>query len=344
MGILVDLLPCFKDKPENIATRGLHAILKHREGLTGFQEILTEKCGWRVPIHTVNAQVNLGVNGQPDLEGLSASGDRIFLGEVKFWAGLTKNQPLSYLSELAPGGLLLFIVPKTRRQAVWDELRRRVPDRLDESAFKFRTQNKWLALLSGQDVLECLIGRAIGSGSKELAADIVQLASLWCAYDVPDLPPISDEFATTSLLPRILSGLNDIPGKIANAAIEQLKAERWQPAKKTAPGPYANLKIGKLRGWVIFSQENWKAYEMSPIWFETHRDHNPDFDGWDVVERVFASHAGRTKSLSSKKYNEYAGCICTPLRLRANVAEPDVIEGILDELRSIKDSIETLPT
>jgi hypothetical protein len=49
--------------------------------------------------------------------------------ENKFWAGLTSNQPISYLQILAKQShptLLLMVVPQKREQAVWGELNRRL--------------------------------------------------------------------------------------------------------------------------------------------------------------------------------------------------------------------------
>jgi len=49
--------------------------------------------------------------------------------ENKFWAGLTDNQPISYLKQLAKytqPTVLLVVVPEAREQTVWRELIRRL--------------------------------------------------------------------------------------------------------------------------------------------------------------------------------------------------------------------------
>jgi hypothetical protein len=51
--------------------------------------------------------------------------------EAKFWAGLTENQPVTYLrSSLDSGqpGCLLFVMPAARLETVWPELVRRTRD------------------------------------------------------------------------------------------------------------------------------------------------------------------------------------------------------------------------
>ena len=64
----------------------------------------------------------------PDLAAFDKQGAEQVLVEAKFWAGLTKNQPVPYLRRLPQDRptVLLFVAPAMRRDRLWDELRNRV--------------------------------------------------------------------------------------------------------------------------------------------------------------------------------------------------------------------------
>jgi len=62
--------------------------------------------------------------------GLEGAAARVFV-ENKFWAGLTANQPVAYLEQLAgceQPSVLLPIAPAARAQTLWRELTRRLRD------------------------------------------------------------------------------------------------------------------------------------------------------------------------------------------------------------------------
>ncbi len=65
---------------------------------------------------------------RPDMWGLADSQPRVFV-ENKFWAGLTDNQPVSYLKQLAAytqPTVLLVIAPAARERTLWRELTQRL--------------------------------------------------------------------------------------------------------------------------------------------------------------------------------------------------------------------------
>jgi hypothetical protein len=65
---------------------------------------------------------------RPDMWGFEGSLPRVFV-ENKFWAGLTDNQPVNYLGQLAAYSkptILLMVAPAARQHALWRELQRRL--------------------------------------------------------------------------------------------------------------------------------------------------------------------------------------------------------------------------
>lgn len=117
----------FATQPENLATEALAYLLTHHaEAASAFEAHARRwnpKLGPVLPFRTQG--FGIGDGAIPDLIGGSASDNRgPLLVEVKFWAALTKNQPVTYLRRLADDGtgLLLFLCPEERCRYLWDEL------------------------------------------------------------------------------------------------------------------------------------------------------------------------------------------------------------------------------
>jgi len=117
----------FTNQFENVATEGLAHVLGSNEQL---RQVLLQYLNTKIDL-THYLQQDFEISTQftdsndssiPDLALLFGSGK--LLVEVKFWAKLTKNQPLTYLQKLnkADGECLFFLVPKLRIPSLLNEL------------------------------------------------------------------------------------------------------------------------------------------------------------------------------------------------------------------------------
>jgi hypothetical protein len=111
--------------PENVATEALAFILRGNEYLR--QAVLRFLEGLGTPLLEVvsfSSQQSEKSAARPDLRGADKSGAPVLFIEAKFWAGLTDNQPVTYLNDLpADRPTALFVLaPETRRQLLWREL------------------------------------------------------------------------------------------------------------------------------------------------------------------------------------------------------------------------------
>ena len=61
---------------------------------------------------------------RPDMVGYNTQGEEVFLCEMKFYAGLTPNQPLGYLTRIQRnhGQGLIFLCPSQRKTSLWTKL------------------------------------------------------------------------------------------------------------------------------------------------------------------------------------------------------------------------------
>jgi hypothetical protein len=158
--ILAHLALSLNPHPENIATEALGYILKRsvdaREALLAF---LTQ-AGIHIEGPLTFRTQAVGTSGdRPDLVAIDAKSNEALLIEVKFWAGLTENQPGAYLKR----GTLLVVCPAQRVNFLWSELGRlcaadghpltnpRLALR-DTWIAEVETQ-KWLAITSWRELL-----------------------------------------------------------------------------------------------------------------------------------------------------------------------------------------------
>lgn len=129
--LLAKLAPMFAVQTENVAVEALGHILSGsepaRRALSDVVRAGGAEVGRIVRVHT---QATGEERARPDLAGFDGRGDERVLIEAKFWAGLTANQPMSYLERLPDQqpSALLFVAPAARVESLWAELRRHVSE------------------------------------------------------------------------------------------------------------------------------------------------------------------------------------------------------------------------
>ncbi len=122
------LVTQFSTHPENLATESLNFILRRSSvAKQAFLQYLERAGIDPASVLTFQTQMVGQDNAIPDLVGLNAEGQPIVIAEAKFWAGLTDNQPLTYIRRLPADvpSVLLFIAPAMRFTTLWPELQQR---------------------------------------------------------------------------------------------------------------------------------------------------------------------------------------------------------------------------
>ncbi len=118
----------FSSHPENVATEALNYILNHSSvAQRAFLQFVAQANVELPDTLLFRTQAVGDDDAIPDLVGTDSEARQVFLIEAKFWAGLTDNQPVTYLKRLPSqaDGLLLFIAPALRFDTLWTELLRR---------------------------------------------------------------------------------------------------------------------------------------------------------------------------------------------------------------------------
>ena len=123
--LLAHLYPRIKGSQEDVATFSLAYILEQSSELNKtFTRLISDKLGYDLkdPLHYTCQDAD-STHGRPDIAGYK-DGMLSILCEAKFYAGLTDNQPVSYLKRLIAecGDGLVFICPENRIASLWDKV------------------------------------------------------------------------------------------------------------------------------------------------------------------------------------------------------------------------------
>jgi len=113
------------DRTEDVAVEALGFILSRSDSARrALRDILQEE-GLSIPELTDAATQLSGEEGaRPDLVVWGQDRAERVLIEAKFWAGLTENQPNTYLARLPRDehpAILLFIAPESRLETLWPD-------------------------------------------------------------------------------------------------------------------------------------------------------------------------------------------------------------------------------
>jgi hypothetical protein len=109
---------------ENLATESLVYIVGQSPvAKRALLDFIHHHLGLKLPETVVFRSQESGSDGSiPDIIGITSDGKLAVIIEMKFWAGLTDNQPVSYLKQLPLGEPAVFVLvgPPQRLSNHWD--------------------------------------------------------------------------------------------------------------------------------------------------------------------------------------------------------------------------------
>lgn len=178
--LLGHLFSHIRGSAEDVATMSLQYLLTYYEVLGDcFNDLLSELFNCSVgKIITYECQLTGEELERPDMSGKDADGNEIILCEAKFYAGLTSNQPLTYLERLRKenGKGLVFICPKDRAISLWDTLLDKCKEQDIQKVNEFcvSVSGTNMAIVSWEEILSKMT-RVADVHDKSALADIEQL-------------------------------------------------------------------------------------------------------------------------------------------------------------------------
>ena len=348
-------------RAEYLATESLGFILVRSEPCRSTVRDLAARCGAAVDEGLVyRTQVSGDDKAFPDVEGGPAGGDPQVILEGKFSAGLTDNQPRTYLRRLMPlaDGILLFVVPARRFMALWPEIRARCSDDgieahdgVNEKELRAaRTSSGHIiAMISWRELLGRMSGAVAAAGEVRVGEDIAQLAGLCDLQDLGVFTPILREELDDLSVSRRMRDYYQLPKDIIAAAVRASFATKGNLTEGFSPPRYANyFSLGTRGAYLSIDPDLWARYEWGPLWFGFQ-------DGWwhairrDQWPRM-VTKLGSLGTQSNDPLNRSLLLVTPPdgrsiigVQLSVGVERERVIEDAVARLRRIHELLEGWP-
>ncbi|MQF67588.1 hypothetical protein FIM07_04010 [SAR202 cluster bacterium AD-802-F09_MRT_200m] len=338
-GLLAHLTKNFAPHPENVATEALGHILAHsasaRRGLssilsgTGIEEDLSYR----------TQQAEGDALARPDLTGRDTQGRNIVLVEAKFWAGLTDNQPNTYIEMLADDmpSTLCFLIPQERMTSLWPEICSRASDTgfnitmEHDGEYKSASLggNKHLLMTTWTTVLAAIETVATSSGETLTLSDISQLRGLCEEQEAEGFLPIRPgEFGPEA--PRRILGLTNVIDQVING-LAQAETISLSGLRAT-PLRYGYRRYFDAMPAVLphnfgfeYNLELWRQYEH-PVWLWGHQAYG------SLARRGFEDYE---RSVPSRLIREDSGDIFFRINLPVGAEIDEVVRNITLQIQEI---------
>jgi hypothetical protein len=288
---------------------------------------------------------------RPDIWGFADNEQARVFVENKFWAGLTDNQPVSYLRRLATGSqptVLLLIAPAAREQTLWREL----VGRLDEAGISISARTvapgvaicgatqlgPILALTSWTSVLSLLEHEAVDDPAAR--GDIIQLRALCDSADNEAFVPASKEQVSDQRTAAFIVQL----GAIVRAAVDLAVTQNVLSVKGTRPtssweyiGRYARVAGDEGAGaWIGIHFGFWRAHGVTPLWLVFQEN---EFGRAAEVRRLLEPWAPENRILVIN----FDGGIAVALGVPTGEEKESVVRALVRQLSAIAQVLNVLP-
>lgn len=340
--------------PENIAVEALgHILSSSKAALRAIEDLLKAGGADIGRISHARTQASKEKRGRPDLSGCDENGEECMLIEAKFWAGLTENQPVTYLKRLPTDkpAALLFVAPLARFETLWDDLLGRVRksdmylgavEKKDENLWVTQVEGKHcLMLTSWNALLESIAVRASRDQDSCVEANIRQLLGLTERMDKDAFLPLrSAEFGPE--FPRRVLGLQ----RLTKDVVKRVRAKEWVDMSGLRGRPPWSwyMRLSGAGTWFGVSLELWARAQSrdTPLWviLEPWRGNNTLTANFEVVRRKILSLPQK----SQLGIFDEGEKIYIPIDLPVGVEYDTVLDAVVKRLEDIARLIDSPDT
>lgn len=355
----------FSKSPENLTTEALCYILNRSIAANSAFVRLVSQAGVTLPsnlkfetqIHTSDKYLSdepeersgNSSSFRPDFAGKDTTSKRVVIGEVKYWAGLTDNQPVTYLKKFPESSVLIFIAPSRRLTLLWSELIRRCKEsgleprptiNIDDD-FKLTTFDKYpiLALTSWRKVINSIKHAVEAEGDADALSDILQLQGLCDRMDETAFLPIQSEELTSDIGKRILQYC-DLVDEITEALVNSGVASTKGLQKTSWSGVTGRYMIIHNHGCLLhFNSHLWTNYGGTPIWFQIQKA--------ETAKKWFFASEAKTKLIKFEmeepsRLIHIEDRLYVPLFIPIGVEKNDIIKSLLKQIQEVIDILATV--
>ena len=276
--LLAHLYSRIKGSQEDVATLSLQYIISVNEKLNeAFNRIIGDSAKVDIGTDITYSCQSVGENSErPDMSGVDRDGKEVILCEMKFYAGLTSNQPNSYIDRLIKEGgkALVFVCPEQRRMSLWSKVkelcREDDKDLSEEAGYRVNVNGVAMTVISWAEIIE-ILRRTAASSAVEALPDIAQLSGFCEMMDSTAFIPFSSEDMGPEIARReeryfqVIDRLFDtiMSNKEIKASSKGLKAS---PSRV---GYTRYLRIDEYTVAIMYNRTAWtsKTSVETPFWF-----------------------------------------------------------------------------
>ena len=335
----------FSQSPENLGTEALCFILgKSRAANQALSRFIAQS-GAKLP-ETLNFETqSQGEESEiPDLIGKDNEGREAVIGEAKFWAGLTGNQPVTYLKRLKKrgGAVLMFIAPEMRFATLWPELLRRtkeakiVVSAIENESHIYRTarveEDQVLMLTSWRALLNVMRAAVEAEGDQNTLSDIEQLFGLCERMDSEAFLPLRSEELSSGIGKR-LTQYPDLVDRVTETLFaEGLISLKGLKATSIRDGYGRYMVMHDFGCMLQFNTRLWGKYRETPIWLnvmDTGGKH------WSYSERIRERLISLEAEEPTRLILENGKWTFIPLYMPVNEEKDRVVESLVRQMREI---------
>lgn len=273
--LLAHLYTHIRGSQEDIATISLQYILSQSVELkAAFTKRIGDSLGVKLPELQYACQASGKNKERPDMSGTDAYGNELVLCEMKFYAGLTKNQPSTYIERLKEedGKGLVFICPNARIISLWTKIKELCVDYTVEkvSDFCISVDGIRLAIISWSEILE-LLHKTAAAVAVECLSDINQLEGYCAQMDSDAFIPFSPEDLSADIsrkaeryyevIDKIIELLCD--DETLETSLKGLKATAYRK------GYTRSIYVDEFAITLNYDRDLWKSNSSveTPFWF-----------------------------------------------------------------------------
>lgn len=331
--LLAYLVSRFPGNMEDTATETLRHIFDYSDAsLEALNDVVQSGVRGVNPLTAVKTRL-IGADGtKPDMVGFDENGVERALIEVKFWAGLTSNQPNAYVNRLPADGpsVMMFLAPEDRIRWLWPQLKERLAKEFgtlvevdsERKSLRVGDTGKHLMIASWGGLLDSMAARAADNDESGVGGEIRLLRSLAKYADEGAFKPIhkGEEFGADSEI-RLRQYR-----RLIDAATEMGIEQGWANRKglNRTPRSYGYGRYIRIHGLVLWFGVNVDQFEKTgdtPLWVDFY------------YRRASISSAVRGKLGMSD------GNWWIPVNLKRDVEYPEMLDGVVESLKHIADVI-----
>lgn len=331
--LLAHLYPYIKGSQEDIATFSLQYLLSQSQNLN---RAFTKRMAENMQIDLEETlQYACQVTGdseekeRPDMVGYNFEGKETVLFEMKFYASLTPNQPVTYLERLKSkqGKGLMFVCPSARRTSLWAKLKDlcKHMNISDMDEYCLAIDGVRLAIITWSEVIE-MLKQTASSVDISFTADIMQLEGYVNQLDSDAFIPFMAKDLSADVAKK-----EERYYRVLDEVIDLLMAD--QSIKTSKKGLKATAyRNGYTRSLIIdeyaitfnYDREAWKnpASFETPFWVAIRKPN------WEQTCEI----CEKLKALPEQRKNHFWGLMFLALEAPQNVTLSEVCDSIKNQI------------